>query len=123
MIALPLHIVSAFISLILGGWVLYSRKGTKIHKLIGRVWVTAMLVVCISSFWLTDINHGSFSPIHILSVWTLFCLGMAIVSIRKKHVMRHRRYMQGSYIGLVIAGLVAAAVPGRIMNNWIVSLF
>jgi uncharacterized membrane protein len=66
------HIAGALIALALGTAVIFMRKGTRIHRRIGWLWVSAMFAVAISSLWITGIRPGQFSPIHLLSILTLF---------------------------------------------------
>lgn len=109
---LPLHLAAAIASLLIGALVLMRRKGTASHKLLGRIWVALMLAVAVSSFWLLGLGKGSFSVIHLLSLWTLISLGLAIYFIRRGNVRAHKGFMIGTFLGLVGAGLGAMA-PGR----------
>jgi uncharacterized membrane protein len=111
--ALSTHVGSAVISLILGAWVLYNPKGTPRHKLAGKIWVVMMLAAAFSAFFIQ--SWGRLSPIHIFSVWTPISLGLGIYHIRKGNVMSHQKYMKGAYIGLVVAGTLAFALPGRFL--------
>src|SRR5207302_4157241 len=88
------------------------RKGTAMHKALGRIWVALMLIVALSSFWLTGIRQGGFSVIHLLSAWTLVSLALAIYFIRRGNVRAHRGFMIGTFLGLAGAGL-GALMPGR----------
>lgn len=111
-----IHMISALIGVLLGGYVLWNPKGTNKHKILGRYWVASMLVTSLSSFGIRTINPGQFSLIHFLSVFTLFSLISGYLAIRKGHVDRHRSAMRGAYLGLVIAGIFAA-MPGRIFGD------
>ena len=114
--SLFIHIIFALSSIFLGALILFMRKGTRKHRFIGRIWVVSMVITCISSFWLVEI-FGFWGPIHLLSIWTLFCLFQAIRSIRVKNIKKHKGYMKGAYYGLVIAGL-AALMPGRFLLGY-----
>ena len=107
-----LHLSAAIASLLIGGIVLMRRKGTASHKLLGRLWVALMLAVAVSSFWLLGLGKGSFSVIHLLSVWTLISLALAVWFIRRGNVRAHKGFMIGTFLGLAGAGLGALA-PGR----------
>jgi uncharacterized membrane protein len=117
---LPLHILihigGAATSLCLGGYVLYARKGTANHKVLGRIWVAAMVTTSISSFFMHSFAPllGQFGPIHLLSVWILVSMPRAILMARKGDIVGHMQVMRGSYIGLVIAGIMTF-IPGRVM--------
>ncbi|MBI1889272.1 MAG: DUF2306 domain-containing protein [Burkholderiales bacterium] len=108
--AITLHLIAAFASLIIGGIVLASTKGTYRHRMLGRVWVLVMATTAISSFWIK--HSGNFSWIHLLSIWVLIALIAAIVSIYRKNVRSHLRFMRGAYVGLAIAG-VFTLLPAR----------
>ena len=108
-----IHAALAAVALIIGAAVLSRRKGTASHKLLGRSWVVLMVTVALSSFWIFEIRHGTGpSLIHLLSVWTLISLALAVWFIRRGNVRAHRGFMIGTFIGLVSAGALALA-PGR----------
>jgi uncharacterized membrane protein len=89
------------------------RKGTWLHKVLGRTWVGLMLAVALSSFWIR--SDGSLSWIHALSAWTTFSLACAVYFIRHGNVRAHKGFMVGTLLGLAGAGLGALA-PGRMLN-------
>src|SRR5215813_11638316 len=114
-ITLPvaIHLAAVAPALLVGALQLASPKGTRLHKALGWLWVTAMAVAAVSSFWIFGINKaGGFSTIHLLSLWTLFSLGAAIWFIRRGNVRAHRGFMIGTFLGLAGAG-VGALAPGR----------
>lgn len=111
--AIAIHLAAALPALLLGGWMLTARKGTPPHRLLGRVWVLLMAATAISSFWIR--HSGHFSWIHLLSIWVLFVLIMAVVSIYKGNVRQHRRWITGAYTGLAVAGTFAL-LPQRLMG-------
>ena len=115
---IPLHAIAAMIAIGLGGIQLYMKKGGKIHKLLGRVWIGLMLVVSISSFWIHDIRlWGLFSPIHILSAWTIFSCGMGIYFARVGKIKAHKVTMVSMYfLALILTGAFTL-LPGRVMNT------
>ena len=75
-----------------------------------------MTYVTVSSFWIRELNHGDFSWIHILTVWTIFCMVVAVVSIRRGRVRTHAAFMTGTMIGALIAGGFAM-MPGRFISE------
>jgi uncharacterized membrane protein len=103
---IALHLSAAILGLLVGVAVLTRKKGTPSHKLLGRLWVGLMLIVAVTSFWIGG------SLIHLLSVWTLISLALAVYFIRRGNVRAHKGFMVGTYVGLVGAGLGALA-PGR----------
>jgi uncharacterized membrane protein len=119
--ALAIHVGTVVPALFLGAPVLLMKKGTRLHKLLGRIWATLMIVTAISSFWLQGMV-GSIGPIHIFSVVTLVSIPWAIYNARIGNIAAHQRAMTGPYIGLIIAGLFSF-VPGRMMANLVAGLF
>src|SRR5215472_122656 len=94
-----------------------GRRGTLPHRIIGSIWVVLMLVVAISAFFIHQLRiWGPWSPIHLLAIFTLVMLPVAVLRAHRHDVMRHRRAMLGLFLGgLVIAGLFTL-LPGRIMH-------
>jgi uncharacterized membrane protein len=115
---IQIHAYAAMGAFILGGIVLFGRKGNGPHKRLGRVWVMLMLVTALSSFFVWQSRmFGLFSPIHLLSIMTLVSLWLGVRSARRRNITAHRATMQSLYIGaLVIAGWFTF-MPGRIMNR------
>ena len=112
MAAIWIHLVLAVIALGLGAANLVREKGTPVHRLLGWTWVISMAVVAISTYWIRGLGGGSFSAIHLLSVWTIVSMTIALVSIRRGQVRTHARFMTGA----VIAAIFALA-PGRLLSH------
>ena len=113
---IQVHAFAAMSALVLGIVQLAAPKGTLPHRTVGWVWVTLMTVIAVSSFWIHTIRLvGPFSPIHLISIFTLVMLPIAVLHAHRHHVAQHRGFMIGIFLGaLVIAGLFTF-VPGRIM--------
>ena len=115
---IPLHAIMAMIAIILGGIQLSMKKGGLIHKLLGRIWVGIMMFVAITSFFIHEIKlWGVYSPIHLLSLLTIFTLGVGIYYVRVGNVKRHKQVMIATYFfALIVAGFFTL-YPGRIMHQ------
>ena len=114
-LVLKVHIASALAAFFIGCWILARPKGRGMHKTLGWIWVAAMGLTAVSSFWLTGLNGQSFSWIHGLSAWTVIGLPMGIYAVRKKQIKKHAKSMTGMFLGgMVIAGLFTF-LPGRTM--------
>lgn len=120
--AIWVHLVFVVAAVVLGGVVLFRRKGDARHRVLGRAWVGAMAVAAVSSFWIVEINAGGFSPIHALSAWTLFALVAGVVAIRSRGrvpnaIHWHKRFLQSLYAsGLAIAGGFTL-LPDRLLGR------
>ena len=115
--AIPLHAFAAMTAFVLGVVQFAAPKGTLPHRTIGWIWVLLMVTVAISSFWIHQIRLlGPWSPIHLLSIFTLIVLPIAVWRAHHHDVTAHRRIMIFIFAGaLVVAGLFTL-VPGRIMH-------
>ena len=111
-----LHLIMAILAAVLGVANLALAKGTLRHRVFGWTWMTAMLFVTLSSFGIRELRDGEFSWLHGLTVWTLFCMAVAIVSIRTGRVRTHAAFMIGTMSGLIIAGTFAF-LPGRFIGH------
>src|SRR5262249_39812570 len=101
----------------LGAVQLAAPKGTLPHRTLGWIWVVLMVVVAASSFWIHELSvWGPWSPIHLLAIFTLAMLPLAVLHARRHRVGRHRNAMIAIFAGaLVVAGLFML-MPGRIMH-------
>lgn len=115
--AIQIHAFAAMAAFALGVVQLMASKGTLPHRTLGWLWVALMLVVSITAFFIHQIRlWGPWSPIHVLAIYTLIMLPVAVFAARRHAVERHRRTMTGVFVGaLLIAGLFTFA-PGRIMH-------
>lgn len=115
------HASAAAVALGLGAWQLFfSTKGNHQHRLVGRTWVSLMLYVSITSFWIRDLRAGEFSFLHVLSVVTIITVTLGIVSAVRGDVLSHRGNMTGSWIGLLVAFVFAVAIPDRHIPTFVV---
>jgi len=115
--AIPLHAFAAIAAFALGLVQLAAPKGTLPHRTVGWIWVVLMACVAVSSFWIHQLRLlGPWSPIHLLSIFTLVMLPLAVWKAHTHQVTAHRRAMIMLFSGaLVIAGLFTL-LPGRIMH-------
>jgi uncharacterized membrane protein len=115
--AIPLHAFAAMGAFGLGLVQFAAPKGTLPHRTLGWIWVLLMAGVAVSSFWIHQIRLvGPWSPIHLLSIFVLTMLPLAVWRAHTHRVADHRRIMILMFSGaLVIAGLFTL-LPGRIMH-------
>ena len=115
--SIQLHAFAASGAFVVGTIQLVAPKGTLTHRIVGSIWVLLMLIVSISAFFIHELRlWGPWSPIHLLAIFTLVMLPIAVLRAHRHDVMRHRRAMLGLFLGgLVIAGLFTL-LPGRIMH-------
>ncbi len=115
-LASAIHLAAVLPAVVVGLSQLLLPKGTRAHKAFGWLWVAAMAIAAVSSFWIFGINNDGFSVIHLLSVFVLCNLAAAIWFIRRGNVAAHKKFMVGTLLGLLGAGAGALA-PGRFLHQ------
>ena len=116
--AVQIHVVAALVSIALIPPVLWRVRRDGWHKKLGYVWICAMVVTAISSFWISGIGvFGRFSPLHLLAVLSLVTMGVAIYWAIKRNIHAHQRALRNlSTYGLGIPS-VLNFLPGRTFSN------
>jgi uncharacterized membrane protein len=112
------HAAFAFAAIGLGVVQFLAPKGTLPHRTIGWTWATVMILVAGTSFFIHTIRTwGPWSPIHLLSLFTLAVVPLAVMRARQHDIRRHRQAMIWIFtLALVVTGFFTLA-PGRIMNK------
>ncbi len=114
-----IHLLFAIFAFLIGGFQLLAKKGTTSHKILGRLWVMMMLIICVTSFWIKEIMpngiFAGYSPIHLLSIFVIFQIISGVYFARVGNIIRHKRCMTYTYLGgLLIAGAFTF-YPGRLL--------
>jgi uncharacterized membrane protein len=112
------HVVAALTALLVGAAVLLLPKGTHTHRVIGTVYVLALVVVNVAALSLH--RENTFGVFHALAVASLVTIGVGLSPLlfgrRSLPVIATHAYcMTWSYAGLVAAGcgqLVVAVGQG-----------
>ena len=111
-----LHLLCALVALLGIAVVLILPKGRGAHRVWGRLAALGMLGAALTSFGIP--RWGALSPIHILSVVTLVNIPLAVLAARAGRIEAHRKAMLINAGSLVVAGIFAVAVPGRVLHRW-----
>src|SRR5229473_7082663 len=91
---IALHAMAAMAAFALGIVQFAAPKGTLPHRTTGWIWVGLMAMVAISSFWIHQIRLlGPWSPIHLLSIFTLIIVPLGVWMAHRHRVADHRRIM------------------------------
>ena len=115
---IQLHAFAAMSAFVLGLVQFAAPKGTLPHRTIGFIWVALMAIIAISSFWIHSIRlWGPFSPIHLISIFTLVMLPLAVLHAHNHRVMQHRKAMISIFVGALLIAGGFTFLPGRIMHT------
>jgi uncharacterized membrane protein len=114
---IQIHAAAAIAAFVLGLVQFALPKGTTRRRFTGWIWVMLMTIVSVTAFFIHELRlWGPWSPIHLLAIFTLVMLPVAVLHARRHRVANHKFSMIGIFLGaLVVAGLFTF-VPGRIMH-------
>ena len=117
-VAIQIHVAAVIPAALIGPYMFWARKGTPVHRLVGKVWLGLMIIVALSSFFIHEINlFMGFSPIHLISAYVLVGAWLAYRSARQHRIVAHKRQVLGLYLGGIVGAGVFTLLPGRIMNK------
>ena len=111
---IQLHVVAALIALVLGPIALWRKRRDRLHKIVGYIWVVAMALAAAVSFGIeSHFTPVGLGPIHLLAVFALWSLYVAMRGIYRRDIVMHKQAMEGLYVrGLALAGAFNF-LPGR----------
>ena len=112
------HLITSFMAIGAGGWVMVIPKGTRWHRTLGHVYAMSMVGVVASALVIYDMT-GSFGPFHVAAVIAAVTLFFGLYTVlarrpKKEWITAHAIWMSWSYIGL-IAALVAETATRFVM--------
>ena len=100
-----MHIVAALVALPAGALVIYAPKGRAAHRLLGIVYVFAMLIANMAALLMYSLT-GHFNLFHGFALLSLACTLTGLVMPLAKPrdwITRHAFWMSWSYLGLLAA--------------------
>lgn len=117
-LVIQVHTIAALVALIVGPVALYRARRDRWHRRLGYVWVSMMAITAATGFFIWTIRViGPFSPIHLLSVLTLWTLWVGTRAAIRRDIAAHQKAFRTLYwYGLILAGLFTF-LPGRTLNT------
>ena len=113
------HLLTIAVALVLTPVMLLRRRGDRLHRVLGWIWVSAMMLTALLSFGVRGLNGTSLSWIHILSALTILQAPRIVITARRKQHRKHQAAVRTLITGaLAIAG-VFTLVPGRMIGDWL----
>ena len=115
------HLSTILVATALTPVMLLRPRGDRLHRQLGYVWVAAMFVTAAISLDIRLINRGGFSPIHVLSVFTMIQAPFIVWRARQHDWQRHRKAVRLMVAGALLAAGFFTFPFGRLMGNWLFS--
>ncbi len=113
-----IHVANAIIALVLGPIILYLKKGTRLHKRLGKLWALAMTIAIFSSAFIYGLRmFGPFSPIHVLTILAAWWLFQAISHARHGRIAAHQSAIKRLYFWALGVATIFTFWPGRILSR------
>ena len=112
---IQMHLLSALFALGIGSLIWMLPKGTNLHKLSGRGFVSLMVLTAMSAIFIREANQGKFSLIHIFVPITLLSSWQVVVYIRRKNLKAHMSAVKGLFFGALIIPGLFALMPNRLI--------
>ena len=116
-----LHLFTVLPAFILGTISLLLKKGTQLHKVLGRIYMILMLFTAILTLFMPAavgpslFNH--FGWIHLFSFLTIYTVPTAYIAIKKGNIKAHKRKMILLYFGALIIAGAFTFMPGRYLHS------
>ena len=111
------HLLTIVPCVFIGAYLLIVKKGNKIHRVLGRVYMLLMLITSILTLFMQAhvgprlFNHFGF--LHLFSVLTIYTVPTAYIAIKKGEVNKHKWKMILLYFGAIVIAGAFTFVPGR----------
>ncbi|HEX4694282.1 hypothetical protein [Sphingomonas sp.] len=113
------HLGTILIALALTPYMLLRPRGTNTHRLLGKIWVAAMVATAAISFFVRLSHPGHFSIIHILSAVTLAIAPAVWLTARAHNVAAHRRAVRGLVTGALLVAGYFTLIETRLLGHWL----
>lgn len=118
-----LHLATVVPGFFLGGYLLLNRKGTALHRGMGKAYMVCMvLTALITLFMPAQVGPalwGHFGFIHLFSLLVLYCVPAAYVAAQRHETRAHAANMVGVYVGGILVAGAFTFAPGRLLHTWV----
>jgi len=116
-----LHLYTVLPCVVIGGILLLMKKGTLLHKKLGRVYMILMLFTATVTLFMPAYVGGRifnhFGWIHLFSILTFWTVPTAYLAIKKGKVKSHQRKMILLYFGAILIAGAFTLTPGRYLHG------
>ena len=115
------HLLTVIPCVLIGGYLLAVKKGTPFHKLLGKLYMSLMVITAVITLFMPAyvgpqfLHH--FGYIHLFSILTLYSVPTAIIAVKKGQIKKHKFKMIFLYVGAIIIAGGFTLSPGRFLHT------
>lgn len=102
-----IHVTSSLAAVVLGSFVLGTRKGNILHKRIGYGYIASMLLVNLSAFGLYRLT-GRFGPFHLAAIISLLSVLAGTLPLYYRTRIKSWKVLHFTFLYYSVIGLYAA---------------
>jgi uncharacterized membrane protein len=117
------HLGTILPAFVIGTILLFLRKGTALHKTLGKIYMPLMLITAVITLFMPAVVgprfFGHFGFIHAFSLLVLYSVPAAFINARRGNIPAHRGAMLGVYFGGILIAGSFAFMPGRLLHEWL----
>lgn len=108
---------------ILGALLLFKKKGTTSHRIIGKYYMMLMLTTAFVALLMPaqvgPALLGHFGYIHLFCILVLYSVPSAYFAVRNGNLTKHKLNMIGVYVGGILIAGAFTFMPGRLLHKWL----
>lgn len=111
-IFLTLHIIGGTLGLLAGTYIMFAKKGDKLHKLIGKIFAISMLGAGVCSFVLATLHRSEF--LFAVGIFTIYLASTGWRYLYLKNIIKGQKPIIIDWIlmGFMLLGSIAFIVMG-----------
>ena len=115
------HLITVVPCVFIGAYLLSVKKGTPFHKLLGKLYMSLMVITAVITLFMPAyvgpqfLHH--FGYIHLFSILTLYSVPTAIIAVKKGQIKKHKFKMIFLYVGAIIIAGGFTLSPGRFLHT------
>ena len=117
-----LHLASILPAFAIGSYMLVMRKGSSLHKILGRTYLLLMLATGFTTLFMSakvgPILLGHFGFLHLFSLYIFYSVPAAYFAARSGKISAPRWNMIGLYVGGILIAGTFAFMPGRMLHEF-----
>jgi uncharacterized membrane protein len=118
-----IHLATVLLAAVLGALLLFKKKGTASHRLVGKYYMLLMLSTAVVALLMPakvgPAFLGHFGFIHLFCFLVLYSVPAAYFAARNGDVAKHKYNMIGVYMGGILIAGAFTLMPDRLLHNWL----